>query len=27
VIEEGRIVLDAPARTVAAADLIPYYGG
>lgn len=27
VIEEGRIVLDAPAHTVAAADLIPYYGG
>jgi len=27
VIEEGRIVLDAPARTVAAADLVPYYGG
>jgi phosphonate transport system ATP-binding protein len=27
VIEEGRIVLDAPARTVAPADLIPYYGG
>jgi phosphonate transport system ATP-binding protein len=27
VIEEGRIVLDAPARTIAAADLVPYYGG
>src|SRR5262249_4529269 len=27
VIEEGRVVLDAQARTVAAADLIPYYGG
>lgn len=27
VIEEGRIVLDAPARTIAASDLIPYYGG
>jgi phosphonate transport system ATP-binding protein len=27
VIEEGRIVLDAPARTVTAADLVPYYGG
>jgi phosphonate transport system ATP-binding protein len=27
VIEEGRVVLDAPARTIAAADLVPYYGG
>jgi phosphonate transport system ATP-binding protein len=27
VIEEGRIVLDAPARTLSAADLVPYYGG
>ena len=27
VIEEGRIVLDAPARTLIAADLVPYYGG
>jgi phosphonate transport system ATP-binding protein len=27
VIEEGRIVLDAPARTLTAADLVPYYGG
>jgi phosphonate transport system ATP-binding protein len=27
VIDEGRIVLDAPARTVTAADLVPYYGG
>jgi phosphonate transport system ATP-binding protein len=27
VIEEGRIVLDAPARTIAAVDLVPYYGG
>jgi len=27
VMDEGRIVLDAPARSVAAADLVPYYGG
>jgi phosphonate transport system ATP-binding protein len=27
VIEEGRIVLDAPSRAVAPADLVPYYGG
>jgi phosphonate transport system ATP-binding protein len=27
VIDEGRIVLDAPASTVAPADLVPYYGG
>jgi phosphonate transport system ATP-binding protein len=27
VIDEGRIVLDAPARTVTPADLVPYYGG
>jgi phosphonate transport system ATP-binding protein len=27
VIEEGRIVLDAPAHTLKAADLVPYYGG
>jgi phosphonate transport system ATP-binding protein len=27
VIEEGRIVLDAAARTLTAADLVPYYGG
>jgi len=27
VIEEGRIVLDAPARALSAADLVPYYGG
>jgi len=27
VIEEGRIVLDAPSRMIAAADLVPYYGG
>jgi phosphonate transport system ATP-binding protein len=27
VIEEGRIVLDAAARTIAAVDLVPYYGG
>lgn len=27
VIEEGRIVLDALARAVTAADLVPYYGG
>ena len=27
VIEDGRIVLDAPARTLTAADLVPYYGG
>jgi phosphonate transport system ATP-binding protein len=27
VIEEGRIVLDAQARTLTAADLVPYYGG
>jgi phosphonate transport system ATP-binding protein len=27
VIEDGRIVLDAPARTLTATDLVPYYGG
>ena len=27
VIENGRIVLDAPASTLRAADLVPYYGG
>jgi len=27
VIEEGRIALDAPARTITASDLVPYYGG
>jgi phosphonate transport system ATP-binding protein len=27
VIDEGRIVLDASARTITAADLVPYYGG
>lgn len=27
VIDEGRIVLDAPARTLSASDLVPYYGG
>jgi phosphonate transport system ATP-binding protein len=27
VIDEGRIVLDAPAHTVTAVDLVPYYGG
>ena len=27
VIEQGRIVLDAAARTITAADLVPYYGG
>jgi phosphonate transport system ATP-binding protein len=27
VIDEGRIMLDAPTRTVSAADLVPYYGG
>jgi phosphonate transport system ATP-binding protein len=27
VIENGRIVLDAPARDLSAADLVPYYGG
>jgi phosphonate transport system ATP-binding protein len=27
VIEQGHIVLDAPARTIAASDLVPYYGG
>jgi phosphonate transport system ATP-binding protein len=27
VLENGRIVLDTPSRAVAAADLIPYYGG
>jgi phosphonate transport system ATP-binding protein len=27
VLDDGRIVLDAPARSVAAADLVPYYGG
>jgi phosphonate transport system ATP-binding protein len=27
VIEDGRIALDAPARSIGAVDLIPYYGG
>ena len=27
VIDDGRIVLDTPARTLTAADLVPYYGG
>jgi phosphonate transport system ATP-binding protein len=27
VLEAGRIVLDAPARDLSAADLVPYYGG
>jgi len=27
VLEDGRIVLDAPARSLRAADLVPYYGG
>ncbi len=27
VIEDGRIALDAPARALSAADLVPYYGG
>ena len=27
VLESGRIVLDAPSRTLSVADLIPYYGG
>jgi len=27
VLDEGRIVLDARARTITAADLVPYYGG
>jgi hypothetical protein len=27
VIEDGRIVLDAPSRTITAVDLVPYYGG
>jgi phosphonate transport system ATP-binding protein len=27
VIEDGRIVLDAPARVLTPADLVPYYGG
>jgi phosphonate transport system ATP-binding protein len=27
VLEDGRIVLDAPTRTLGAADLVPYYGG
>lgn len=27
VLEDGRIVLDTPARALTAADLIPYYGG
>jgi phosphonate transport system ATP-binding protein len=27
VLDSGRIVLDAPSRTLTAADLIPYYGG
>ena len=27
VLERGRIVLDAPARELTAADLVPYYGG
>jgi phosphonate transport system ATP-binding protein len=27
VLDGGRIVLDAPARSLSAADLVPYYGG
>jgi phosphonate transport system ATP-binding protein len=27
VLDDGRIVLDAPANTLAASDLVPYYGG
>ena len=27
VLDEGRIALDAPARALTAADLVPYYGG
>lgn len=27
VLDEGRIALDAPARSLTAADLVPYYGG
>jgi len=27
VLETGRVVLDAPSRDLAAADLVPYYGG
>ena len=27
VLESGRIVLDAPARELSAADLVPYYAG
>jgi hypothetical protein len=27
VIDEGRIALDASAKTLNAADLVPYYGG
>jgi energy-coupling factor transporter ATP-binding protein EcfA2 len=27
VMDEGRIVLDAPARTISAVDLVPYYSG
>ena len=27
VLEAGRIVLDAPARELSAADLVPYYAG
>jgi phosphonate transport system ATP-binding protein len=27
VVDDGRIVLDAPARTLSPADLVPYYGG
>jgi phosphonate transport system ATP-binding protein len=27
VLDEGRIVLDAPSRTISAVDLVPYYGG
>lgn len=27
VLEQGRIVLDTPSRALAAADLVPYYGG
>jgi phosphonate transport system ATP-binding protein len=27
VLEQGRIVLNAPARSLSAADLVPYYGG
>ena len=27
VMDEGRIVLDAPARSISAVDLVQYYGG